>query len=89
MRRMKNRIITYLAVFLLVTSFLEGCATINTMVSLKYETDYPGYRSNCVSKVTGDDLCLAVKRHKAAAIGCLAGFAVICGIATLAKKSGQ
>ncbi len=86
---MKNRFITYLAVFLLVASFVEGCATVNTMVSLKYEADSPSYKSNCVSKVTGDDLCLSMKRHKAAAIGCLAGFAAICGIATLVKKSGQ
>jgi hypothetical protein len=83
---MKNRLIAYLAVFLLLASLLEGCAIINTMVSLKYETDYPGSKNPCVSGVTGVDLCLAVRRHKLAAIGCLLGFITICGVAMVRKE---
>ena len=38
---------------------------INTMVSLKYETDSPG---DCISTVTGIDLCEAIKFNKIAAL---------------------
>lgn len=34
---------------------------INTMVSLKYETDDP---SDCISIVTGQDLCFAISMFK-------------------------
>ena len=84
---MRNRVISYLAVFLLLVGFLESCATVNTMVSLKYETDYPGYANNCLSKVTGDDLCVSIRRHKTVAIGCFAGFVAICGFAALTKQA--
>ena len=33
---MKNRLIAYFAIILLLISFLEGCAFVNKMVSLKY-----------------------------------------------------
>jgi hypothetical protein len=85
---MRNRLISTLAVFLLLASMLEGCAVINTMVSLKYETDYPGAKNACVSGVTGIDLCYSIKCHKAAAIGCFLGFATICGYAALREKPG-
>ena len=83
---MKNRLIAYLAIFLLLASLLEGCTIINTMVSLKYETDYLGSKSPCVSGITGVNLCLAVKRHKIAAIGCFLGFITICGVAMVRKE---
>lgn len=86
---MKNRLIAYLAVFLLLASLVEGCAVINTMVSLKYETGYPGSKDDCTSSVTGANLCLLIKRHKAAAIGCLIGYAAIYALAAATKKPGE
>ena len=83
---MKNRLIAYFAIILLLISFLEGCAVVNTMVSLKYETGYPVSKSDCVSSVTGTDLCRSLKYHKTAAVSCLLSFAAICGVALLRKK---
>jgi ABC-type Mn2+/Zn2+ transport system permease subunit len=41
---------------------------INTMVSLKYETDNP---TDCVSLVTGQDLCLTIKVLKGLIVACV------------------
>ena len=45
---------------------------INTMVSLKYETDNP---IDCISLVTGQDLCLTIQILK--------GFVVVCIMAII------
>jgi len=42
---------------------------LNTMVSLKYETDSP---TDCISLVTGQDLCLTIKVLKGLIIVCIA-----------------
>ena len=41
--------------------FLFAFGIINTMVSLKYETDGG---SDCISKITGDNLCQSIVRMK-------------------------
>lgn len=41
---------------------------INTMVSLKYETDSP---TDCISLVTGQDLCLTIQVYKGLIIACI------------------
>ena len=40
---------------------------INTMVSLKYETENP---TDCISSVTGQDLCLTIQILKALIVAC-------------------
>jgi ABC-type Mn2+/Zn2+ transport system permease subunit len=40
---------------------------INTMVSLKYETNNP---TDCISSVTGQDLCLTIQILKALIVAC-------------------
>jgi len=42
---------------------------INTMVSLKYETDSP---TDCISLVTGQDLCLTIQVLKGFIVACVA-----------------
>lgn len=44
----------------LITVFYFGI--VNTMVSLKYETDSP---SECISNITGDNLCDSISNLKA------------------------
>lgn len=41
---------------------------INTMVSLKYETDSP---TDCISLVTGQDLCLTIQVLKGLIVACI------------------
>jgi len=41
---------------------------INTMVSLKYETDSP---TDCISLVTGQDLCLTIQVLKGLIVTCI------------------
>jgi hypothetical protein len=41
---------------------------INTMVSLKYETDSP---TDCISLVTGQDLCLTIQVFKGLIVACI------------------
>jgi ABC-type Mn2+/Zn2+ transport system permease subunit len=41
----------------------------NTMISLKYETNNP---TDCISLVTGQDLCLTLQILKGLAVACLA-----------------
>ena len=45
--------------FLAIPVLLFGI--VNTMVSQKYETDYP---QDCISVISGDDLCLEIKIMK-------------------------
>jgi hypothetical protein len=42
--------------------------TINTMVSLKYETDSP---TDCISLVTGQDLCLTIQVLNGLIVTCI------------------
>ena len=41
---------------------------LNTMVSLKYETDNP---TDCISLVTGQDLCFTIQVLKASTVACI------------------
>ncbi|NOU61977.1 hypothetical protein [Marinifilum caeruleilacunae] len=41
---------------------------INTMVSLKYETENP---TDCISLITGQDLCLTIQILKALIVVCI------------------
>lgn len=86
---MQARLLGYLAAFLILASALEGCAIINTMVSLKYEVGYPAAQNECVSRVSGQNLCLALKRHQALALGCFTAWAALCGFAILRKQPGE
>jgi len=83
---MKARLVGYFAAFLILASAVEGCAVVNTMVSLEYETG-PG--NECVSDVTGQNLCLSLKRHKALALSCLATWAALYGFAALRQQQGK
>jgi len=83
---MKARLLSYFAAFLILASAVEGCAVVNTMVSLQYEI---GPKNECVSEVTGQDLCLALKRHKALALGCIATWVALYGFATLRQHRGE
>lgn len=48
--------------------------TINTMVSLKYETDNP---TDCISLVTGQDLCLTIQVFKGLIIACILAIVIL------------
>jgi hypothetical protein len=47
---------------------------LNVMVSLKYETDYP---PDCISAVSGKNLCLIIWEYKGLAVLCLATFVLL------------
>jgi ABC-type Mn2+/Zn2+ transport system permease subunit len=47
---------------------------INTMVSLTYETKNP---TDCVSLVTGQDLCLTIQVLKALIVACIASIVLL------------
>jgi ABC-type Mn2+/Zn2+ transport system permease subunit len=47
---------------------------INTMVSLKYETKNP---TDCVSLVTGQDLCLTIQVLKTLIVACIASIVLL------------
>lgn len=55
---------------LFLAAFINGFGIINTRVSLKYETENPG---QCLSSVSGDDLCAALQRCKILALGAFIG----------------
>lgn len=59
-----NTIISLLILVILVSVI----GIINTQVSLKYETDNP---KDCISKITGKDLCEFIKTSKIVVIICL------------------
>ena len=83
---MKARLLGYFAAFLILASAVEGCAVVNTMVSLEYETSP---KNECVSDVTGQNLCVSLKHHKALALGCLATWAALYGFAALRQQGGE
>jgi RsiW-degrading membrane proteinase PrsW (M82 family) len=56
--QMRLRICKILLWAALVGILVSGFGTLNTMVSLKYETDSP---NECISKVTGDNLCHSIQ----------------------------
>ena len=56
--------VNILFVALLVASFIFAFGVVNSMVSLKYETNSP---DECISTVTGANLCDAIEFNKAAA----------------------
>jgi hypothetical protein len=65
----------WLIPLLFLTALINGFGIINTMVSLKYETEAPG---QCLSSVTGHDLCAALQRCKMLALGAFIGaFALV------------
>ncbi|MBD1397486.1 hypothetical protein H9Q13_09935 [Pontibacter sp. JH31] len=53
-----------LIVALFVASFVFAFGVVNSMVSLKYETNSSG---ECISTITGADLCSAIEFNKTAA----------------------
>ena len=63
-KQVYNAIISLLILVILVSVF----GVINTQVSLKYETGNP---KDCISLVTGRDLCLWIKSLKIIIIVCL------------------
>ena len=63
-RTVYNTIISILILVILVSVF----GVVNTYVSLKYETGNP---KDCISVVTGRDLCLWMKTQKIIIIACL------------------
>ena len=63
-RTVYNTIISILILVILVSVF----GVVNTYVSLKYETGNP---KDCISVVTGRDLCLWIKSLKIIIIVCL------------------
>ncbi|WP_312823763.1 hypothetical protein [Epilithonimonas sp.] len=63
-RTVYNAIISILILVILVSVF----GVINTQVSLKYETENP---KECISVITGRDLCLWIKSLKIIIIVCL------------------
>jgi len=63
-RTVYNAIISVLILVILVSVF----GVINTQISLKYETDNP---KDCISVITGRDLCLWIISLKIIIIACL------------------
>lgn len=68
---MKPKKIIYLVLFgismLGIAAF--GFGIINTMVSIKYETESP---KDCISLVTGDNLCLKINVLQILLVSCFA-----------------
>lgn len=56
----KGLYLTFLILSLLA-ALVNGFAIVNTMVSIKYETNNP---SDCISNVTGIDLCAQLDKSK-------------------------
>ena len=68
MKRTK-KIIFYTLIGLSVLGILVfAFGIINTMVSLKYETENP---TDCISLVTGQDLCLTIQVLKVLIVACI------------------
>lgn len=65
-----SRIFYFVLIFFFAIGFLFfAFEVVNTMLSLKYETNYP---DDCISAISGTDLCLMIKIFK--------GLTVICGV---------
>jgi len=58
---MKVKHYRILIIVLFIIAFLFGLAMVNTMVSLKYETNFD---NECVSTISGDNLCNSLKITK-------------------------
>jgi ABC-type Mn2+/Zn2+ transport system permease subunit len=64
-----KRIIFYILIGLSILGIpVFSFGIINTMVSLKYETENP---TDCISLVTGQDLCITVQILKTLVIVCI------------------
>jgi hypothetical protein len=59
--KMRKIIYYSLLIISIISIPISGFAIINTMVSLKYETDGT---ADCISTVTGYDLCFAISTYK-------------------------
>ncbi|MCB2410557.1 hypothetical protein [Hymenobacter lucidus] len=66
--RQKSRLITGLVVLFGLATAYCFLAALDVLVSLKYETDGP---NECISTITGHDLCLRLTIYKVAAPVCL------------------
>ncbi len=58
---MKTKIYIFLITILILLAFIFGFGIINTMVSLKYETNF---NDDCISTISGDNLCDSLKDIK-------------------------
>lgn len=65
---MKKKIFYVLIGFSIIGIPIFSFGIINTMVSLKYETNSP---NDCISLVTGQDLCLTIQVLKGLIITCI------------------
>lgn len=65
---MSAKLVFRLALLFLFLAAIFGFEIINVTVSLTYETDNSG---DCISAITGHDLCATVARCKALSAGCL------------------
>ncbi len=60
--------IAWLVAGLIVLSAVSGFGIVNTLVSLQYETDSPG---ECISQVTGYNLCKQLQLSQRLCVGSL------------------
>lgn len=58
---MKLKYYIILIITLIILAFIVGFGIINTMVSLKYETNV---LNECISVISGDNLCKSLKTIK-------------------------
>lgn len=65
---MKRRIFSILLIVSLLGIPFFAFGILNTMVSLKYETDN---MNNCISLVNGHDLCLALRINQILLVACI------------------
>ncbi|GEM_PF-265377 len=59
--KLKKQYFYFLIIILIILIPVFYFGIINTMVSLKYETDCP---TECISKITGDNLCDSISNLK-------------------------
>ena len=77
---MKKKIYYVILTLIILGILLFAFGIVNTMVSLKYETNNPG---DCISVLNGSDLCAAIEKMKAILI--MLVFALI-GLVIFKKK---
>jgi hypothetical protein len=82
MTKTVERAIAWFTASLLLVSALAGLAMANILVSLKYETAAPG---ECISQVTGYNLCWHLGLSQAVCISSLVSFLLITWIAWLRR----
>jgi hypothetical protein len=70
----EKKIYTLLKIILIIGLFIFPFGILNTMVSLKYETDSPG---DCISKVTGNNLCDSITNMKILFVICFASLVIL------------